>query len=238
MPRCHFVSSPRFRSERVLRRSRKPAVRDSKAALVAALPLILATFGAGTLPTSLPTSTPSPVPTALGAGGFTIAHMVISFLSGGAISGIATFFVTRAITRRDSRRVALRRLANCFRGLQKQLSIARDFPLIELWAFDKQVADLGFLLQSAECNTLHERQYQLAVRVQETCDEFQRLLDAHRNAAGVTAVPPAPKADAARVALSAVYAARDGYGDGAPVNWPIDPLLRKLWQANSLIPRS
>lgn len=235
MLRRREVRSTPSHNERVSRCSRE-TIQDATMVLATALLLVLATAGAGTQPTPTPLAAPSA--TASGASGFTIAQMVISFLSGGAVSGIATFFVTRGVTQRDSRRIAIRRLSNCLRGLQKQLSIARDFPLIELWAFDKQLADLRLVLQSSECNALRERQYRLAVEVQDSCDDFQRLLDAHKDGAGATIVPPDAKADSARVALTTVYTARDAYGDHAPVNWPIDPLLGNLWKPNSLIPRS
>jgi hypothetical protein len=234
MFRRQLVRSALSRDGRVSRRSGKLVLPEATMVLAAAALLVFATAGAGTHPSP----TPIALPSASGASGFTIAQMIISFLGGGAISGIATFFVTRAVTQRDSRRIALRRISNCLRGLQKQLSIARDFPLIELWAFDKQLADLVLLLQSSECNALRERQYRQAVEAQDACDGFQRLIDAHKNDAGAVAALPDAKADAARAALTTIYTARDAYADKTPVNWPIDPLLRNLWKPNSLIPRS
>jgi hypothetical protein len=228
-PRCPHT-------KRASERSGQTILWSAPLVLAAALPLLLATVGAGVQISPAPS--PSGTSTESVTTSFTIAQMIISFLGGGAISGIATFLVTRALTQSDSRRIALRRVANSMRGLQKQLSIARDFPRTELWAFDKQLADLSLLLQSSECNALYERQYQLAVDVQDACDGFQRLVDAHKEVAGATIVPPEAKADAARAALTMIYTARDAYGDATPVNWPIDPLLRNLWVPNSLIPRS
>jgi hypothetical protein len=150
-------------------------------------------------------------------------------------SGLVATLVRAWLDRRPKRIAAIRQLCFHLQRLEKQMSIARDFPGVQLWAFTALISEFHAVVLSNENGVLWKREYAAVSDALETCVEEADYIagqigsDAHRHRQEMS--------DSARRALAKIQFARHILKDSKPLYWPADPKNRELWDVNALIPR-
>jgi hypothetical protein len=160
----------------------------------------------------------------------------LTFLGGGGLGAL----LYRYLDRSSRRTAAKRQAAFHLRGLEKQMSIARDFPGVTLWAYDELTIQLrAVILSSDATGVLADREFDSTQDALTECEDVgQYLSQQPQNQPIPTAHLRNDMIAAATRALTAVYRARSVLNDGVLVKWPSDPRNRRLWEVGGIIPRT
>ena len=147
----------------------------------------------------------------------------------------------RGLDRSDKKTSTVRRLRQLLQTLEKQMSIARDYPSVILWAYDVNVTELHQVVHSDDATQgLEDSEFRLVMDALVACEEVGQVLagpSQHqliRSSEGLR-----ERTRAAKRALREIYKAREALNDSDQLKWPQAPVKYiDVWVVGDIIPRS